>query len=302
MSIKVMTQAEFDALKTTLKARWNAGLALSTEDWKKVAKLVPSSSASSTYGWLSQFPAFREWVGARQHKKVKEQAYTVKNRKFETTVDVERTDWEDDNCGHYSTLAESAGQAATDLKNDLIFQALPAGFGEVCYDGQYFFDTDHPVFPNADGTGEAVGVSNMQAGTGAPWILLCTKRAPAPIYLQERIAAQFDSLTSPQSGQVFDQDVFSFGGRWRGDAAYGFWQCAFGSKAALNADNFEAAYTAMMKFQGDGGKRLGIVPDKLVVGPDNMAAAEKLLKAAQNANGASNTNYQKVELVVTAWM
>lgn len=302
MSTKVMTQAEFDALKTTLKARWNAGLALSKEDWKLVAKLVTSSSAANTYAWLSQFPAFREWVGARQHQKVKEQAFTVKNRKFETTVDVQRTDVEDDNCGHYGTLAESAGQAATDLKNDLIFQALGAGFAGICYDGQYFFDTDHPVFPNADGTGEAVAVSNMQAGTGAPWILLCTKRAPAPIYLQERTAAQFDSLTSPQSGKVFEEDVYSFGGRWRGDAAYGFWQCAFGSKAELNAANFEAAYMAMMNFRGDGGKRLGIVPDTLVVGPDNLAAAEKLLKAAQNANGASNTNYQKVGLVATAWM
>jgi len=298
----MMTQAEFDALKTTLRTRWNAGLALSPDDWKKVAKLVTSSSASNTYAWLTQFPAFREWVGARQHKKVAELAYTVKNRKFETTVDVERTDVEDDNIGHYGTLAESAGQAATDLKNDLIFQALADGFAQVCYDGQYFFDADHPVYPNADGTGAATSISNVQEGNGAPWILLCTKRAPAPIYLQERVAAQFDALTSPQSGKVFEEDVYSFGGRWRGNAAYGFWQCAFGSKAELNAENFEAAYQAMMKFRGDGGKRLGIVPDTLLCGPDNLAAAERLLKAAQGANGASNTNYQKVALLATAWM
>ena len=297
-----LTQAQIDALKTTLVARWNAGLKLSPDDWKKIAKLVKSNGKSNTYEWLSQFPAFREWVGSRLHKVFKETAYTVVNRKFESTVDVQRTDIEDDNIGQYGTLAESAGQSATDLKNDLVFQALSAGFASVCYDGQYFFDTDHPVYPNEDGSGVAASISNMQAGAGAPWVLLCTKRAAAPIYLQERMAAEFDSITSVQNGNVFDLDVYSFGGRWRGEAAYGFWQCAFGSKAALTADNFNAAYAAMMKFTGDGGRKLGIVPDTLVTGPDNMAVAEALLKAQQNAAGASNTNYNKVQLIVTPWM
>ena len=297
-----LTQAQIDALKTTLVARWNAGLKLSPDDWKKIAKLVKSNGKSNTYEWLSQFPAFREWVGSRLHKVFKETAYTVVNRKFEATVDVQRTDIEDDNIGQYGTLAESAGQSSTDLKNDLVFQALSAGFASVCYDGQYFFDTDHPVYPNEDGSGVAASVSNMQAGAGAPWVLLCTKRAASPIYLQERMKAEFDSITSVQNGNVFDLDVYSFGGRWRGEAAYGFWQCAFGSKAALDAANFNAAYTAMMKFNGDGGRKLGIVPDTLVTGPDNMAAAEALLKAQQNAAGASNTNYNKVQLIVTPWM
>lgn len=297
-----LTQAQIDALKTTLVTRWNAGLKLSPDDWKKIAKLVKSNGKSNTYEWLSQFPAFREWVGSRLHKVFKETAYTVVNRKFECTVDVQRTDIEDDNFGQYGTIAESAGQSATDLMNDLVFQALAAGFTSTCYDGQFFFDTDHPVFPNEDGSGVAATVSNMQAGAGAPWVLLCTKRAASPIYLQERTAAEFVSINTAQNQTVFDLDVYSFGGRWRGEAAYGFWQCAFGSKADLTAANFTAAYTAMMKFKGDGGRPLGIVPDLLVTGPDNMAAAEALLKAQQNAAGASNTNYNKVELLVTPWM
>ncbi|API77966.1 hypothetical protein AC251_26060 (plasmid) [Ralstonia pseudosolanacearum] len=297
-----LTQAQLDALKTTLIARWNAGLVLTPEDWKKIAKLVTSSGKSNTYEWLSQFPAFREWVGARLHKKFKETAYQVVNRKFECTVDVQRTDIEDDEIGQYGTIAESAGQSATDLKNDLVFQALGAGFASVCYDGQYFFDTDHPVYENEDGTGAVTNVSNMQDGAGAPWVLLCTKRAASPIYLQQRMPAQFDSVTSTQNTNVFDLDVYSFGGRWRGEAAYGFWQCALGSKAALTSANFNAAYEAMMKFKGDGQRKLGIVPDTLVCGPDNMADAEALLKAMQNANGSSNTNYNKVGLVVTPWL
>ena len=298
----VMTQAQLDLLKTTLVARWNAGLAMTNPDWMKIAKRVPSSGKSNTYEWLSQFPAFREWVGARLHKVFKENGYNVPNRKFETTVDVKREDWEDDNIGQYGLLAEGAGQSASDLMNDLVFQLIGLGFTTTCYDGQFFFDTDHPTYANEDGTGAVTNVSNVQAGAGAPWVLLCTKRAAAPLYLQERVKPQFDSITSPNSSGVFENDLYSFGGRWRGEAAFGFWQCAFGSKAALDAANFTAAYTAMMKVKGDGQRKLGIVPDTLLVGPDNLAAAETLLKAQQNANGSSNTNFNKVNLVVTPWL
>lgn len=298
----VMTQAQLDLLKTTLVARWNAGLAMTAPDWMKIAKRVPSSGKSNTYEWLSQFPAFREWVGARLHKVFKENGYNVPNRKFETTVDVKREDWEDDNVGQYGLLAEGAGQSASDLMNDLVFQLIGLGFTTTCYDGQFYFDTDHPTYANEDGTGAVTNVSNVQAGAGAPWVLLCTKRAAAPLYLQERVKPQFDSITSPNSSGVFENDLYSFGGRWRGEAALGFWQCAFGSKAALDAANFTAAYTAMMKVKGDGQRKLGIVPDTLLVGPDNLSAAETLLKAQQNANGSSNTNFNKVNLVVTPWL
>ena len=297
-----LNQAAIDGLRTTLVARWNAGLKLTKEDWKLIAKLVKSNGKSNTYAWLTQFPAFREWVGSRSHKVVADRAYQVTNRKFEATVDVLIDDYDDDNLGAYGTLSESAGQSAIDLKNDIVFQALAAGFASTCYDGQFYFDTDHPVYPNEDGSGVAATVSNMQAGAGAPWILLCTKRAAMPLYLQERMEPRFDMLSTIQSDQVFNEDKISFGGKWRGEAVYGFWQCAFGSKAVLNAANFALAYDAMMGVKGDGNRKLGIVPDTLVVGTANRVAAENLLLKANLATGESNTDYKRVELLVTPWL
>lgn len=298
-----LTAAQITILHTTLVARFNAGLQVTPDDWKKVAKLIQSDGKSNTYAWLSQFPAFREWVGSRLHKLAAETAYTVANRKFEATLDVQRTDIEDDNFSHYGAIAESQGQAASDLMNDLVFQKIIAGFTGLCYDGQFFFDIDHPVFPNEDGTGTAVNVSNMQAGVAAPWVLLCTKRAAAPIYLQERTKPTFEALTNTSgSDTVFNLDVFSFGARWRGDAAYGFWQCAYGSKAVLSAANFELAYDAGMVLNGDGNRKLGIVYDTMLVGPANRAAAEAILNKEYLASGESNTNFKRVNLIVTPWM
>lgn len=302
MTTTVLNQAVINAFNTTVVAAFNRGLGMGSEDWKKVAKLIPSTGASNTYAWLSQFPAFKLFVGQRQHKTVKERAYSVENDLYENTLDVPRTSFEDNNLGMYSGIAESYGQSVPDLMNDLVFQALANGFTETCYDGQFFFDTDHPVYPNEDGSGTAVTVSNMQAGTGEPWVLLCTNRAPQPLYLQERNKAEFVGKTDMTSDRVFETDMFSWGGRWRGNSAYGFWQLAYGSKAALSQANFEANFKAMMKFQGDGNRKLNIKPNLLVVGPDNMAAAEALLKAVNKAGGETNTNYNKVELLVSPYL
>jgi phage major head subunit gpT-like protein len=298
----MITQAQLDALKTTLKAKFMSGLALTPDDWRSVAGYIKSDNRSNTYAWLSQFPAFREWVGSRLHKTLSEKAYVVSNKKFEATVDVQRTDIEDNFLGHYASIAESQGQAAKDLMNDLIFQAFAAGFTSPCYDDQYFFDTDHPVYANEDGTGAVTSVSNMQAGSGAPWVMLCTKRAPKPLYLQERVPVEFEGQTTAASPNVFDLDVYSYGGRWRGNAAYGFWQCAFGSKADLTVANFEAAYDAMMNFKGDGQRKLGIMADTLLVGPSNRVKAETILAKEKIAGGDSNINYKRLTLIVTPWM
>ena len=231
MTTRVLTQAEIDALKTAMVARFNKGLAEGNKEWMKIARRIASNSSSNTYAWLSQFPAFREWVGARLHKAVAERAYQVVNRKFENTLDIPRDNLEDDNYGMYADIAESYGVSVDDLMNDLIYNGVSAGFSSICYDGQFFFDTDHPVYPNEDGTGVAATVSNVQAGAGEPWVLLCTKKAPQPFYLQERVKPEFVAKNSAlNSDGVFENDVFTFGGRWRGEAVYGFWQLAYGSK------------------------------------------------------------------------
>jgi phage major head subunit gpT-like protein len=105
MTVQAITQAQIDALKTTLKANFMAGLALGKETWPMVAALIKSDSKSNTYAWLTQFPQFREWVGSRLHKLVAEKAYTVNNRKFETTIDIQRTEIEDDAFGQYRPSA-----------------------------------------------------------------------------------------------------------------------------------------------------------------------------------------------------
>jgi phage major head subunit gpT-like protein len=298
----IITPALLTSLRTGFSKAFQDALTNTPTDWQKVATRVPSSSASNTYGWLNQFPTLREWVGDRVLKDMAAQAYQIQNKLFEGTVAVKRTDIEDDNVGVYTPLFEEMGRAAATHPDQLVFGLLKDAHTVTCYDGQFFFDTDHPVYPNVDGTGTATQVSNVQAGTGDAWYLLDTSRALKPLIFQERTQPELQALTSAQDEGVFMRDEYRYGIRYRCNAGLGFWQMAYKSKAPLDANNFNAAMAAMMSLKADGGRPLGIKPTVLVVPPSLRAAAMEIVKSERLANGASNPNFGVVDLIVSPWL
>lgn len=296
----VITSSTLLNLRTALSQAFQASLEATPTVWQSIASLVPSTTASNTYGWLGYFPDVREWIGERQLKDMKQQAYAVTNKLFEATVGVPRTDVEDDNLGTYKLLASAQGQAAKRYPDKLTFDALKNGASSLCYDGQNFFDTNHPRYANVDGTGTASVVSNVTAGSGESWYLLDTSRVLKPIIFQERIKPELQALMDINDEKVFMSDLYRFGIRARGAAGYGFWQMAHKSNATLDGAAFAAARVSMEMMRGDGGVLMGITPTLLVVPPTLRSQAEELIEADKKANGATNTNYKAVELLVTA--
>jgi phage major head subunit gpT-like protein len=298
----IITPALITSLRAGFSKAFQDALTDTPTDWAKVATRVPSTSASNTYGWLNQFPSLREWVGDRVLKDMAAQAYQIQNKLYEGTVAVKRTDIEDDNVGVYTPLFAEMGRAAATHPDQLVFGLLKNAHTTNCYDGQYFFDTDHPVYPNVDGTGTATLVSNVQAGTGDAWYLLDTSRALKPLIFQERTKPELEALTSTQDEGVFMRDEYRYGIRYRCNAGLGFWQMAYKSQAPLDATNFNAAMAAMMSLKADGGRPLGIKPTVLVVPPSLRAAAIEIVKNERLANGASNPNFGVVDLIVSPWL
>jgi phage major head subunit gpT-like protein len=304
----LITPAILSALNTGLKKNFKDGYdAMKAEAvWTRIATLVPSSTASNTYAWLKDFPALREWVGDRIIKDMASAGYQVANKLYEATVGVKRTDIEDDQFGHYAPIVRTMGEEAAQHPDRLIAALLGAGTASLCFDGQNFFDTDHPVYANHDGTGAVTTVSNYNSGGGAPgpaWYLLDTRKAIRPFLFQERTKPEFDSLTDPSAtDSVFMKDQYLHGIRYRCNAGYAFWQMAYCSKAALSAANYEAAKLAMRKFNADGGRPLGIRPNVIVVNSDNEAAARALFETMMIGGGNSNPNYKDVEIIVNPWL
>ena len=267
----------------------------------RIATTVNSTQREQRYGWMGKLPKVREWIGPRIVQNISEGEYTIKEKKFELTIGVDKDDIETDNLGHYTMLFQSMGEATVLDPEQMIWDLLKAGFTTNCYDGQYFFDTDHPVM-DADGVTQ-LSVANTDGGAGTPWFLLDTNRVIKPLIKQVRrdfgdIVAR-DKVTDDN---VFDLNEFRYGVDARMNFGYGFWQMAWGSKQTLDAAHYSTARAAMQSFKGDNGRPLGINPNLLVVPPALEEAGRKILQSQLVNGGESNPWAGTAELLVVPWL
>jgi phage major head subunit gpT-like protein len=295
----LINSSNLKTLGTGFNAAYKRGLGQAASQRALVSTTVNSSTSQNEYGWLGKFPGMREWIGDRVINQLKQHDYTIKNKDWEDTIEVDRNDIKDDNVGIYTPMFEELGRAAEAHPDELIFALLKQGFTTPCYDGQNFFDTDHPVL---DEDGEEQSVSNSGGGAGSPWFLIDDSRALKPVIFQEREKANFVSLDSPTDENVFKRKKFLYGVDARYNVGFGFWQYAFGSKQDLTAANYAAARTALMEMKGDHGRPLGIKPTLLVVAPGNESAALKILNNENAAGGETNEWKGTAKLEVVPWL
>lgn len=102
-----------------------------------------SDQASEEYKWLGQTPAMREWVGGRHAKGFRENGLTIVNKRFEATLEVLLDDLRRDKTGQVLVRIDELAQRTNAHWASLLSTLITNGESAVCYDGQYFFDTDH---------------------------------------------------------------------------------------------------------------------------------------------------------------
>lgn len=286
---------------TGFKSLYNGAFDAAPSDLDRIAMTAPSNASEEVYGWMGQFPGLREWVGERLVKNLSTHGFSIKNRKFESTVSIPREKLEDDQIGVFAPLFKEMGRSAKIHPDTVVFELLKTGFAAKGYDGQYFFDAAHPGFEQNGEDLNEVSVSNMQAGSGEAWYLLDTSRAVKPVIWQPRTLYEFQTQEEATSQNVFLKDEYMYGVRARGNAGFGLWQLAFASKAELNAENYELARNAMQKFTGDQGQKLGITPTLLVV-PTTLEGAGRRLLKADKIGEETNIWKDTAELLVTPWL
>ena len=295
----IISSTSLDALRVGFKSEFQRGLGMAPPLKDKVAMTIKSTTTENRYGWLTQMPGMREWIGARVIQNIAEAGYAILNRHFEHTIGVDRNDIEDDNLGQYSALFTRMGEAIAAFPEQLVWDALKAGFTTNCYDAQFFFDVDHPVVL-ADGT---TGIyANTDGGAGVPWFLLCTNQSVKPIIFQERKPATFVNKDKETDDNVFTERRFVYGADLRCNVGYGFPQMAWGSKQPLNSANYAIARAAIQNMKGDGGRPLGLVPNLLVVPPSYESAARQLLNSEYGTGGITNEWKGTAELLVVPWL
>jgi phage major head subunit gpT-like protein len=294
----IINVQNLDAMFDGFNTRFNAAFAGATSYIDTVAMTVPSTHKQETYAWMGAFPGLREWIGDRVVNNLSAQSFTILNKDFESTIAVPRNDIEDDSFGIFGPMFAELGRYARLHPDELMFGLIKNAFATVCYDGQNFFDTDHPVLVN----GVSTSVANTDGGAGAAWFLLDTSRAIKPFIWQPRRPYQLVRKDQPTDHNVFFKKEYVYGIDARCNVGVGLWQLAWGSKQPLDSDHYKAARAAMMSFKDDQGRLLGVTPTTLICGPSNESAGLKLLNTEYGTGGESNEWKGTAKLIVTPYL
>ncbi|MBU0665353.1 MAG: Mu-like prophage major head subunit gpT family protein [Proteobacteria bacterium] len=153
----LVNKSNLEAVFLNIKTIFNKAFDAAPSDWQMTTMLVPSGSSQNNYNWLSRFPKMRRWLGDKVIKSLAAFKYTIVNEDWEATISVDRNDIDDDTLGIYGIQAQEAAYSAKQLPDEIDSELKNGAFTNLCFDGQIFYDTDHPV---GDGTGDTASVSN----------------------------------------------------------------------------------------------------------------------------------------------
>lgn len=126
-----------------LTAKFDIGMEQSAPFYPDVCTMVDSQGADEKYGFLGAMPGMKEWIGDRQFQTLRAADYTLVNKEYESSVNIDKNDIDDDRLGMYGPVLQQLGMEAAHHPDELLLSLIVAGESTACFDGQYFFDTDH---------------------------------------------------------------------------------------------------------------------------------------------------------------
>jgi len=130
-----------------------------------VSNMFNSDQGSETYAFLGQSPAFREWIGGRQVKSLRENSQLITNKHFEASLEVSKKDVRRDKTGQILVRVQEFADRAVTHWASMLSTLMIDGESTVCYDGQYYFDTDHL---EGDSGSQSNDVTSSASTTTAP--------------------------------------------------------------------------------------------------------------------------------------
>lgn len=153
----VVTTDFLNAVFTGFKALFTTLFAKVTPQWSRIAMEAPSTTDGETYNWLGAVPKMKEWKDTKVAAGLLSHNYTIRNKDFEATIEIDRNTFEDDQIGTVQPRIQALPEEAARHPDELLSQLIVDN--GLAYDGQNFFDTDHVE-------GESGVQSNITTGTG----------------------------------------------------------------------------------------------------------------------------------------
>lgn len=159
------TPANLLALQVGVSKAFQRGVERAEQWWQQIATDVTSTTTKNIFPWEEMLPDYRKWVGERVVHRPVIRFQELVNEDFEDTVGIPANALRDDQLGLYTGQFEQLGEAGSNLWNRLVLDAIKRGLTTTVYDGQFFFDTDHPIDVENPGAGtmsnKITGVLNL---------------------------------------------------------------------------------------------------------------------------------------------
>jgi len=156
----VVTSDMTTALRTGIQAIFNKGLgdmAAQYDVWKKIATVFSSSSDKEEYSWFGQVPSLQEWKESRQLGGLKPHSYTLTNKDWESTIEVNKNALADDKLGQISTRVRQLVRAYYRGIIREVFSKLDYGATGTAFDGTAFFSDTRTI-------GSSSNIDNLLSG------------------------------------------------------------------------------------------------------------------------------------------
>jgi phage major head subunit gpT-like protein len=165
----IITKEVLQGLETNINVTWQKRFKAAkwADLWKQIAMQVNSKNASEKYAWLGAVPGLREFKDERRPGSLTGYSYEISNKKFESTLDVDRDHIEDDRTGEIMLAVTGLATKAAQHYTRLICDVFKLGFTTAIFDGQNFFSASHSTGSNYLGTDDLDG-----AGVDAAELLL----------------------------------------------------------------------------------------------------------------------------------
>lgn len=112
----------------------------------QLAIMVPSIVAaghSEQHAWLGSSPSMREWIGKRLVQQPLAFDHAIKNKKFEVSGNMPLDLLNNDKTGEAQLWLDDLLSALPLWYEEIIAGLINNAEAATCFDGQYFFDTDH---------------------------------------------------------------------------------------------------------------------------------------------------------------
>lgn len=127
-----------------LKSAFWKGYDAEPPQWGETVSIrQPSDREIEMYGHLGQAPGLAEWAGFRAAHGLEKFEYSIRNKLFDVAMEIDKRDLRRDRTGQIRQRISDMGAKARHHPDELMTALVIAGESTVCYDGQFFFDTDH---------------------------------------------------------------------------------------------------------------------------------------------------------------